>query len=36
MIVDAFTISAAVVTMVIIVTVVALMRANKSVNKSDS
>ena len=35
MIVDAFTISAAVVATVVIVTVVTLMRSHKSFNKSD-
>jgi uncharacterized protein YoxC len=35
MIVDAFTISAAVIALVVIVTVVSLMRSRKSVNKLD-
>ena len=35
MIVDAFTISAAVIALVIIVTVVSLTRSRKSANKSD-
>ena len=35
MIIDAFTISAAVIALVVIVTIISLMRARKSANKID-
>ncbi len=35
MIIDAFTISAAVIALVVIVTIISLMRAHKSANKMD-